>query len=132
MSFKVWHKIVAAPVVAIFFLVLVGAVSYGVMTRQNESLGDMYNHRFSSYQLAANSAQQVSEVHSNVYRLFTWLANLKEDKINQVVKEQKARIDEVAKGMVAFAAAAGTEPEERKLAEGIVQRLEKYKRVAET
>ena len=71
MSIKIWQKIVAAPGVAIVFLVLVGAVSYGVMTRQNASLDDMYNHRFGNYQLAANSAQAISEVHSNVYRLFT-------------------------------------------------------------
>jgi methyl-accepting chemotaxis protein len=132
MSFKVWHKIVAAPVVAICFLVLIGAVAYGVMTRQNESLGDMYNHRFGSYQRAAHAAQAISEVHSNVYRLFTWLAHLKEDKVTQVVKEQKARIDEIARKMAEFAAAADTEPEERKLAQTIVQRLEKYKRVAES
>jgi methyl-accepting chemotaxis protein len=132
MTIKVWHKIVAAPGVAIVFLILVGAVSYGVMTRQHASLDDMYNHRFGSYQLAANSAQAISEVHSNVYRLFTWLGNLKEDKINQITNEQKARIDEVTKKIRQFAADANTDPEERKLAETIIKQLGKYRRDSET
>src|SRR5512140_3005491 len=132
MTIKVWHKIVAAPGVAIVFLVLVGSVSYGVMTRQNASLDDMYSRRFGSYQLAANSGQAISEVHSNVYRLFTWLGNLKEDKITQITNEQKARIDEVTKKISQFAADANTGAEERKLAETIVKQLGKYKRDSET
>jgi methyl-accepting chemotaxis protein len=123
---KVWQKIVAAPAVAIGFLVLLGAMSYVMLARQHDTLGDMYKHRFASYQLAANSAQAISEVHSNVYRLFTWLGNLKDDKIKQITNEQKARIEAVIKDVAKFAAAAGIEAEERKLAESIVKQLAKY------
>jgi len=34
MAIKIWHKIVAAPAIAIVLLVVLGAVSYGVMARQ--------------------------------------------------------------------------------------------------
>src|SRR5262245_30427277 len=88
MAFKIWHKIIAAPGTAIAFLVILGAVSYGVMARQHASLEDMYKHRFANYQLATGAAQTVSEVHSNVYRLFTWLSTLKEDRITQITNEQ--------------------------------------------
>ncbi len=124
---KVWHKIIVAPAVAIAFLALLGAVSYGMLARQHATLDDMYKHRFSSYQLAANSAQAISEAHSNVYRLFTWIGNLKEDKVKQIINGETMRIDEVARKIAKFAAAAGTDAEERKLAESIVKRLAKYK-----
>ncbi|MBI5910502.1 MAG: MCP four helix bundle domain-containing protein [Betaproteobacteria bacterium] len=129
---KVWHKIVAAPAVAIVFLVLMGAISYGVLTRQHAALENMYKHRFGSYQLAANSAQAIGEVQSNVYRLFTWLGNLKEDKIKQITDEQKTRIDEVTKKIAKFAAEGDLDAEERKLAESIIKKLGKYKNDVDT
>jgi methyl-accepting chemotaxis protein len=125
---KVWHKIVAAPAVAIVFLALLGAASYGVLTRQHAALQDMYQQRFGSYQLAANSAQAISEVHSNVYRLFTWIANLKEDKITEISRAQYARVDEVTGNIGKFAAKADQDPEEHRLAEVIIKKLGKYKK----
>ncbi len=124
---KVWQKIIVAPAVAIVFLALLGAVSYGMLARQHATLDDLYKHRFSSYQLAANAAQAITEVHSNVYRLFTWIANLKEDKVKQTINGETRRIDEVAKRIAEFAAAADTDAEERGLAESIVKELAKYK-----
>jgi len=124
---KVWHKIVAAPGVAILFLTLLGVVSYVMLSRQHDTLGDMYHHRFGSYQLAANSTQAISEVHSNVYRLLTWIANLKDDKIKQITGEQDARIMAVSKSVAEFAARPGTSAEERKLAQSIVKQLVQYK-----
>jgi methyl-accepting chemotaxis protein len=128
MAIKIWHKIVAAPAIAILFLVVLGAVSYGFMARQHASMDDMYQRRFASYQLAANAAQAVSEVHSNVYRTFTWLSTLKEDRIAQITNEQKRRIDEVVAKVGQFGADAATGAEERKLAESIVQVLRTYSR----
>ena len=128
MAIKIWHKIVAAPGVAIALLVVLGAVSYGVMARQHASLDDMYNRRFGNYRFAADSAQAISEVHSNVYRLFTWIGTLKQDRITQITNEQKARVDDVIRKVGQFGAAAGTGPEERKHAQAIVLLLQKYRR----
>jgi methyl-accepting chemotaxis protein len=127
MIMRVWHKVVAAPMVAIAFLALLGTMSYGVLTLQHAALEDMYKQRFGNYQLAANSAQAISEVHSNVYRLFTWFGNLKEDRIKQITNEQKTRIDEVTNKVGKFAADAEPDGEERKLAETIIKKLGKYK-----
>ncbi|NKE66167.1 HAMP domain-containing protein [Ramlibacter sp. RBP-2] len=129
---KVWHKVVAAPAVAIAFLALLGAVSYGVMTRQQAALGDMYNLRFGSYQLAANSSQAISEVHSNVYRLLTWINNLKEDRIKQVADDQQAKVTAVIKAVGRFGADERLLPEERQLAQAAVKKLEKYRTDIET
>ena len=129
---KVWHKVMAAPAVAIAFLALLGAVSYGVMTRQQAALGDMYNLRFGSYQLAAHSSQAISEVHSNVYRLLTWINNLKEDKIKQIADDQQAKVNAVIKAVGRFGADERLLPEERQLAQAAVKKLEKYRTDIET
>jgi len=128
MAIKIWHKIIAAPGTAILFLVVLGAVSYGVMARQHASLDDMYKRRFANYQLAASAAQTVSEVHSNVYRLFTWISTLKEDRVAQITNEQRKRIDEVAAKIGQYGADPATGPDERKLAESIVKLLQRYRR----
>ena len=78
---KIWHKIVIAPAVAIVLLIVLGAVCYSVLTRQHATLQDLVNNRFASYQLAAESSREIGEVHAEVYRLFTWIGNLKEQKI---------------------------------------------------
>ena len=38
------------------------------------------------------AAGDLSEVHSNVYRLFTWIANLKEDQIKKINGEQRVKL----------------------------------------
>ena len=124
---KVWQKVLVAPVVAIVFLMALGAVSYGALTQQQSTLDDLVNVRFGNYQLAANSAQEISEVHSSVYRLFTWLGNLQEDKIKQITDEQKSNIDAVSKHITAFGAVAGLDADERKIAESVIKKLAKYK-----
>ena len=124
---KVWQKILVAPAVAIVFLMALGAVSYSALTQQQSTLDDLVNVRFGNYQLAANSAQEISEVHSSVYRLFTWLGNLQEDKIKQITDEQKSNIDAVTKHITAFGAASGLDANERKIAESVVKKLAKYK-----
>jgi methyl-accepting chemotaxis protein len=125
---KIWHKILVAPAVAIAFLLALGALSYSGLMRQHSTLSELYNQRFASYQLAANAAQEIGEVHADVYRLFTWIGNLKEDKIKQITSAQKARIGGVIKSIAAFGADPELDAAERKVAESAVQRLTKYRK----
>jgi methyl-accepting chemotaxis protein len=129
---KVWHKIVVAPGTAIVFLVVFGIVSYTMVTRQHAALGELYNSRFENYQRVAHASQAVSEVHSNVYRLFTWMGNLKEGQVKKITDEQKTRIDDVGKDVAAFAAAPQLDERERTIAEHIIKKLAKYKSDVDT
>jgi methyl-accepting chemotaxis protein len=125
---KVWHKILVSPGVAIVFLIVVGATSYGVLTRQHSALVDLFGTRFANYQLAANSSLEISEVHSSVYRLFTWIANLNDEMIKKITGEQNAKIDGVLKKMTEFKARANLDEDERKTAESLITHLVKYKK----
>ena len=129
---KVWHKILVAPGVAIIFLMALGALAYGGLTRQQSTLSELFNNRFGNYQLAANSSLEISEVHANVYRLFTWIGNLKEDKIKQITNEQEAKIDAVIKNITAFGARSGLDAGEHKVAESAVKQLAKYRKDVDT
>jgi methyl-accepting chemotaxis protein len=129
---KVLHKILVAPAVAILFLLVLGGMSYGALQQQNSAFEELAKSRFAGYQVAADAAQDLSEVHSNVYRLITWIANLKEDKIKQVTDQQKAKIDEVSKAITQFSSQAGATEGERKLISLALAELAKYRKAIET
>jgi methyl-accepting chemotaxis protein len=129
---KVWHKILVAPGVAIVFLIMLGTISYSVLMHQHSTLAELFDTRFGNYQLAANSSQEISEVHSNVYRLFTWIGNLKEDQIKRITSEQAAKIDAVTRNVARFTANKELEAAERKTAEAVAGKLAKYKKDVDT
>ena len=124
---KVWHKVLIAPALAIVFLITLGALAYGVLMQQNAALEGLAKNRFGGYQIAADSSQDISEVHSDVYRLFTWIGNLSEDKIKKMTLDQKTKINEVIKGVTAFKARPGLTAEEIKLADEVLPKLVKYR-----
>jgi methyl-accepting chemotaxis protein len=125
---KIWHKVVVAPAVAIALLIVLGATCYSVLTRQHATLQDLVNNRFGSYQLAADSAREIGEVHAEVYRLFTWIGNLKEQKIKEITARQIAKIDAVTRKLNDFAAKPGIDSTERDITQAVVKHLAKYKK----
>ncbi|HZN47229.1 MAG TPA: methyl-accepting chemotaxis protein [Ramlibacter sp.] len=123
---KIWHKILVAPGLAIVFLLGFGAIAYGVVDRQNAALEDLAKKRLAGVVVATDAAQELSEVHSNVYRLFTWIANLSEDKVKQSTAQQKARIDSAVVALTQFRGQAHLGAEERKKVDAILPMMAKY------
>ena len=70
-NMKILHKILLSPVVMIVFLIVMGAVAYTMLTRQNTALNELYDSRLANLQLIDNASQQLSEANSGVYRLLT-------------------------------------------------------------
>jgi methyl-accepting chemotaxis protein len=129
---KILHKVLVAPAIAMAFLLVLGGTSYTMLSHQREILTDLVGNRFSSYQLAADSARQIGEVHAEVYRLFTWIGNLKADKIKQITTTQLAKIDEVAKKVTQFGARPEADPTEREIVQSLLKKLAKYKTGVDT
>ena len=125
---KIWHKIVVAPAVAIISLMALGCVSYYVLLRQHATVQDLVNNRFANYQLASESSHAIGQVHADVYRLFTWIGNLKEQKIKQITAEEIAKIEAVSRNLSDFSMKSGIETDERKIAQAIVKQLTKYRK----
>jgi methyl-accepting chemotaxis protein len=126
---KVWHKIMVAPAVAMVFLVAVGGVSWQMLNRQNAALEDLARNRMAASQVAGDAAAELSEVHSNVYRLFTWIANLKEDQIRKVNEEQRQKLDALARNLGALAARPDLADAERKLLTDALPKITKYRKM---
>ena len=124
---KIWQKILVAPAVALAFLTAFGIVSFVALSRQQDGLENLISIRVAHARIATDSAQVISEVHSSVYRLFTWIANLPEDKIKQITADQIGKIDEVAKRIGAFSANSNLDPDELKIATTLAKQLAKYK-----
>ena len=125
---KIWHKIMVAPAVAIAFTVLLGLLAYAGLVQQNAALDEVFKARFGGYQQIADSHQEISEVHSNVYRLFTWIGNLKEDTIKQITAQQRKKIDDATQSITQFGARQGLTEGERKFVDTVLPQLTKYRK----
>jgi methyl-accepting chemotaxis protein len=128
---KIWHKILVAPGLAIVFLLGFGAISYGVVDRQNVALEDLAKKRLAGVVVATDAEQDIGEVHANVYRLFTWITNLSEDKVKKATNEQKAKVDAVVASLTKFRDQAFLTPEERKRVDAVLPMLVKYRKLAD-
>jgi methyl-accepting chemotaxis protein len=128
---KIWHKILIAPALAIMFLLGFGAISYGVVERQNHALEDLAKRRLAGVVIVAEAQQDIGEVHANVYRLFTWITNLTEDKVKQATAEQKGKIDAIVASLTKFREQPYLSAEERKRIDAALPLLAKYRRLAE-
>jgi hypothetical protein len=94
---------------------------------QSRTLEQLYKERFSAYQSAAQApAQAISEVHSNVYRLFTWIQNLKPEQVERTTAQQKKKVDEIAATLETLARLQ-LEDEDRRLIQDASARLAKYR-----
>ncbi|NNU42504.1 HAMP domain-containing protein [Ramlibacter sp. B156] len=126
---RIWHKILIAPGLAILFLLAFGLIAYGVASQQNEALRELAQKRLAGVVAATDASQDISEVHSNVYRLFTWIANLPEEKVKKATAEQKAKIDAVAAGLTAFRAQPHVSAQERQLVDAVLPMMAKYRKL---
>ncbi|MCC2634936.1 MAG: chemotaxis protein [Ramlibacter sp.] len=128
---KTWHKILIAPGIAIAFLLAFGAISYSAVAEQNRVLEDLTHRRMAGVTIVGDAAQDMSEVHSNVYRLFTWIANLDEAKIKQAITTQRQKIDAVAASLAKYRAEDHVTESERKALDAVLPMVAKYRKLAD-
>ncbi|RYF15575.1 MAG: HAMP domain-containing protein, partial [Comamonadaceae bacterium] len=128
---KIWHKILIAPALAIVFLLGFGAVAYGVALQQNQALDDLSKKRLAGVSVAMDAAQDISEVHSTVYRLVTWIANLSEDKVKAAIGEQNGKIAGIVASLNKYRTQEHLIEEERKAIDAALPLLARYRKLAE-
>jgi methyl-accepting chemotaxis protein len=126
MNMKIWHKVIVAPAVAMAFLLLLGLASYLALSRQQGALDDLRESDFVAYRTAAAGASDVTDVHSGVYRLFTWMGNMDDKKIAATRAGLKTKLEEVQKGLKKIEALPKTSDEERKVLGKLSEHVAKY------
>ncbi len=127
---KIWHKILVAPALAILFLLVFAAVGAGVASQQNRALESLAKERLAGVTTAMEAAQDISEVHSNVYRLVTWISRLEEDKVKAALAEQDKRIAGVAASLKKYREQPHLADEQRKPIDNALLLLTRYARMA--
>ena len=127
---RIWHKILVAPALAIVFLLGFGAVAYGVAARQTQAIEDLANKRMAGLSVASDASDALAESNADIYRLFTWIANLKEEQVNQEVARQNAKLDATVANLRAYRARAHLNDEERKLIDKVLPMLAQYRKIA--
>ena len=128
---RIWHKILIAPILAIAFLLGFGAISYGVVSQQNRALDDLAKKRLEGVSVAMDAQNDLAEVHSGVYRLFTWIANLSEDKVKKAVGEQRAKIDGLAANLTRMRGLPHVSDGERAVIDAALPAIAKYRKLAD-
>jgi methyl-accepting chemotaxis protein len=125
---RIWHKILIAPLLAVVFLLGFGVIAYGVVAQQNRALEDIAKKRLDGVVIAMDAQNDLAEVHSGVYRLFTWIANISEDKVKKSLADQNARIDALTAALTRLRGQAYLSDAERKAIDTALPMIAKYKK----
>jgi methyl-accepting chemotaxis protein len=127
---RIWHKILVAPTLAIVFLILFGAVAYGLVMRQGHALQELAEVRLAGTSTVTHVAQQVSEGHSGFYRLLTGIASLDPAKVQQAEAVQRSRLDASIAELTQFRGRPQATEAERRLTDGVLPKLARYRQLA--
>ncbi|MCG6534298.1 MAG: methyl-accepting chemotaxis protein [Syntrophales bacterium LBB04] len=101
---KLSRKLLAAPLVIIVFMVLLGLAAYHNLSLQRAAIDNIFDQRFKAYQTGATIVKDIANVHSNLYKIISWAdAKYEEKKIDLLGKEQMATLgraaDEIGKAL---------------------------------
>ncbi len=125
---KVWHKVLVPPLVAIVFLLALGAVSVTLMARQGIAIGTLIKNRGGSMSLALAAFQETGQVQASAYRTFLAAGAIGEEQVRAAAADHAKRLDGFEKKASEYAALPNLEPEERELAASALASLAVYRR----
>jgi methyl-accepting chemotaxis protein len=117
-NLSLFRKLLLAPSIVVFFLLLQGLASYLGLAKMHGELKQIFISRFGNYQTSTQMVSDITRVHANIYKIISW-ANAKYDsaKIDQLSKEQLATFEEVGKNIDSMGKRKGLDLNEKKLLE---------------
>jgi methyl-accepting chemotaxis protein len=122
-------KILVAPVLVIVLLVLFGLASYIGLATQKGALNDIYNNRFKNYQVSADLANTLTDVHMNTYRILSWeTARYDRAKIDKLGKEQLETLKKAVETVKKATGSGTSTPAEKKIYEEMGKELGDYQK----
>jgi len=125
---KLLNRILLAPGIALMFLVAVGLTGYFALSSQRQALNDLVRIRQEHARVANDFVEGVLSVHSNIYRIFTWSANIDEAKLNKTAKAQFDRVDQIGGAFDKWLGQPALDDQERALGKKMQVALAKYKK----
>ncbi|HEX2545909.1 MAG TPA: methyl-accepting chemotaxis protein [Ramlibacter sp.] len=124
---KVWHKMLAGPVVAILFLLAFGALAVVLMARQGSQISTLVKDRGAAIELTLHAYRDLSLVHATAYRTFASAGLVDADKLKAAAARHRALLDAIAGKAAAFEARPATHPHERALAQAVIPKIAAYR-----
>jgi methyl-accepting chemotaxis protein len=73
-NLKLSRKILLAPIVVLFFLVILATGTFYSISKQQGAIDDIFNNRFKGYQDSSKLLNDISNVQGSIARVINWIA----------------------------------------------------------
>ncbi len=130
-NLRLTSKLLVAPAAVLFFMLVLGLVSYFSLLKQKQAIEDIFGTRFKSYAAGADIVETAGNVHANIYKVINWAsAKYDEKKIEQLSKDQMARLDKISETLSKASQMTGLADSEKTLYQSVLVQFEDYKKAA--
>ncbi|HEX6319711.1 MAG TPA: methyl-accepting chemotaxis protein [Burkholderiales bacterium] len=128
---KLSVKLMIAPLVAIGFLVAMGAASYSALRLQQEAANTFYQGVFGRYKSVVEAGSTLGDVHAGIYRLLSLSGAVEESRMIAEAGEVKWRLEEAKNTILQLASLSDKGEAGDALLDSAVQKLDKYAKAVE-
>jgi len=124
---KLSGKLMIAPLVAIGFLVALGAASYSALKIQQDAAESFYQGVFGRYKSVVQADGVMGDVHAGIYRLLSISGAVDENRISAEAGQIKWRLEEVRNTLTQLAALSeDADGSDTTLLVSAIEKLAKY------
>ena len=128
---KLSVKLMIAPLVAIAFLVALGAASYSALTLQKDAAEKFYQGVFGRYKSVVEAGSVMGDVHAGIYRLLSLSGKVDENRLIAEAGEIKWRLEEAKNQITQLANLSDQGQAGDALLDSALQKLDKYGKAVE-
>ena len=130
-NLKLASKLLVAPATVIFFMLVLGIVSFAGLLKQKMAVEDIFGTRFRSYAVSSDIAITSGKVRANLYKVINWAsANYEAAKIDQLGKDQMTRLERMSGELRRASQIPGLAAEEKALYQAVLGQVDDYKKAA--
>jgi methyl-accepting chemotaxis protein len=124
-------KLLIPPLLVILFLGVLAYVSYRGLANQKIALEDIFNKRLKGSQNSSRILIDISNVHTNIYRVISWAnAKYSDKRITQLAQEQIAAMEQIFGFMKSVLESNTLTPEEKEKYQVARGKLQEYQKSA--
>jgi methyl-accepting chemotaxis protein len=130
-NLKMFYKLFLSPGVIILFLVILAVLSFSKFSTQKNSVDDIFNSRFKNYQDSATIIKDLTDVHTNFYKIMNWAnANYEKQRIEDLAKEQFTLLDKTIGNIKTASESNRLNEAEKGHYKKAISQISKYKEMA--
>jgi methyl-accepting chemotaxis protein len=128
---KLSVKLMIAPLVAIAFLIALGAASYSALTLQKDAAEGFYQGVFGRYKSVVEAGSVMGDVHAGIYRLLSLSGRVEDSRLIAESGEIKWRLEEAKNQITQLANLSDKGQAGDAVLDSALQKLEKYAKAVE-